>query len=142
MRKILGAFALLIVILTSCGKQEVATSTEKKTLFYRVSETSLDGKVSMTDVKRIDLEIWNKSNDDDEDEDEDDDDSSCHPLPIILSSFSVKSIGNREIQIQWESEGEDKTGHYTVERSEDAKTWNGVNITLPGIRKYSVIDKY
>ena len=144
MRKILGAFGLLIVILTSCGKQEAVTSMEKKTLFYRVSETSLDGKVSMTDVKRVDLDVWTKSNDDDDDHDEDEDenDSSCHPLPIIISSFSAKSIGNRNIEIQWESEAEDGTDHYTVERSEDSKTWKGVNIVSPGIRKYVVIDRY
>lgn len=50
-------------------------------------------------------------------------------LPITLSSFTaVCDVSSNEVNVQWRTASEDKTSHYSVDRSVDGITWETIGI--------------
>lgn len=68
-------------------------------------------------------------------------------LPITLSSFTaVCDVSSNEVNVQWRTASEDKTSHYSVDRSVDGITWETIGIVAAAgystsTLNYELLDK-
>jgi len=118
---------LFAIALASCEKpsQPSIYASGENVAFYKITEVDINGKSVTTPVKRVSLANTFVEDEDDDDHDGDDHDGGCDTtvLPINISSFLVTLSGPSTVLIKWESQNEDNTSHYIVERSMDTKSW-------------------
>ena len=147
---------LFAIALASCGKpsQPLISASGDNVAFYKITEVDINGKSFTTPVKRISLtsnfgKNGGNHNDDDHDDhegndqdDDDDDHGGCDTtvLPIKISSFLVTLNDPSTILITWESQNEDNTSHYIVEKSMDTKSWAIIAQREKSFGFYSVKD--
>jgi hypothetical protein len=67
------------------------------------------------------------------------------PLPVEYLNFTAKSIKNKQIQIEWQTENEINNKQFNIEKSEDGYSWETLNIVQGNnysnkITNYCIID--
>ena len=129
------------IILAACTKSK--TTTNNQTIYYRLQEVDVDGKVTTSPIRYVklyEMVTTIKDGGHHEQHDGDDDDST---LPIKLETFVVTKINNNQIRIDWEADNEQCISYYIIEKSTDSKNWVARLKYIPDLSsKYTIIDTY
>ena len=133
------------VALFACTKpQPVIYATGDNVCFYKITEVDINGKSTSTPVRRISFttNFDGDEHDEDDDDDDDDDHDGCDTtvLPINISSFLVTLSSPSTVLIKWESQNEENTSYYIVEKSIDLKSWMPIAKCNKSLGAYSVKD--
>ena len=123
---------LTAVLLTACNKPIILTET--KTLYYRIQQVDVDGTITTSPIRKVNLTVSNATNATTDDDDHDHhDQGGCHPVAIKFETFVVTVSKDNSIRVSW----------YIIERSTDSKNWVARLNYIPDLSgKYTIIDTY
>ena len=126
---------LMVLLLSSCSKNiPIEKSNDVKTVYYRLEDVNKDGLSYFSPVRVVNINSAVS----------DDNHPNCpnHPLPIILSSFTVTKQKDNTINLSWTAVDEYTTNYYNVQKSLDSKEWTIIGKVIPNTTgTYKFIDK-
>jgi len=129
-----------LLFLISCTKS-TSPIIQSKTIFYKIQEVGNSGAITESEIKHINLETSLYSKNEDDDDDDDDHDGDTTVLSITVGTFNLTKITPNSVKIYWESENENNTKYYNVQKSYDSKLWEIIYFEPKKLGKYTVIDK-
>jgi len=131
-----------LLFLISCTKS-TSPIIQSKTIFYKIQEVGNSGAITESEIKHINLEtsLYSKNEDDDDDDHDGHDCGDTTVLSITVGTFNLTKITPNSVKIYWESENENNTKYYNVQKSYDSKSWEIIDFKPKKLGKYTVIDK-